>query len=452
MQCDYGSYTSMMTILNKERHILTGCHLCRRAQIVVCSIILVGVSAEGPHLDLPPREPYCTVSWQRRGEQRSSDNNAMLDYAEAVGWRGGVAAVGETALEWLPKPDSLGNTAHPIGGIVWDKSGLRTLLPPIALRVLMYPRVAATDDGLLQVIYGTRTDLSNRTVSTTPDTLWHTTFNGRVWTTPRPLPQSPSGPVWFENLASSSLVAYKKRLDFVGAVKSRDSTTLLHLHRDEAGVWTGRSLVTGGGIVGYARLERVGSVLLVIYAGPDPASNVDRASVFAMRSVDDGRTWSKPTRLFSAGVRTSYDHSIVVDSSGRAFLFWQQHSGQRGRPSDTVAVRITSDSGRTWAEGPALSIPNGLGQLRATLSSAGPLVLFDDFSTGRTVMLFRDMRWIRPNVLPGKLRTNNEAMVGSSLNPTILIGSEMKEVSQTSLGMPLRPSTGFYEVAVHCRK
>jgi hypothetical protein len=103
----------MIKILEEKLYILNGRHLCRRAQVVVCSAILVGASAETPHLNSPAREPYCTVSWQRRG---ASGNDAMLDYAEAVSWHGGVAAVGETGLEWLPRPDSLGHNAPPKGG------------------------------------------------------------------------------------------------------------------------------------------------------------------------------------------------------------------------------------------------------------------------------------------------------------------------------------------------
>jgi len=283
----------------------------------------------------------CQATWAEFG--LGGSNSAFLADDPRLGqWRDRIVVVGDPVVKWndsTTSPDAI-----LVGGIAWARGGVPFAIPPFASRLVMSPRVATTSDGLLHVVYGTRTDTSRRTLGSTPDTLWHTSFDGRAWAPPQPLPSSASGPYWWEDLTPSDLIATGRSLHIAVPVKSDDSITVAILQRDSSGHWSARQLATGGALMLYARLVSMGNTFALTWAAPllDSIHLEDHGSVFAMRSVDGGNRWSRPQRIHFAGVGNTESHVLVARPNGtlygRRFIPTQRTSvGGRPRPSTSLA-------------------------------------------------------------------------------------------------------------------
>ncbi len=403
----------------------------------------------------------CEAYWRELGRDPPASRPVLIDFPQVAQWRDRLVALGDPAVEWR---DALSDTQpratttvltpwDTIGGATWDADGTQRILPRFANHVAMYPRPAATSDGILHVVYGTRIDLTGRTWTTTPDTLWHVAYDGRAWTRPEPLPSSPSGPYWWDNISPSALVASGTTLDIAVPTQSRDSTTIELLHRDSSGQWVRRPVVTGGLLAIYVRLARLRSELLLTWAGPDPnVKRRDRSSVFAARSLDEGRTWISSQRLHLSGLGATYDHALLVDSTGQAFVLWRQHSPSANRPSDTVGVAATSDSGRTWRELAPLSLLDGFGGFGAALSRWGPIAVFRRMgSDGMDAAILRDRMWVLPHIA-SKPATGGliQAVTWPANAITVLGGFEGPPSTRSETTNRSRPASKPVTLTVRC--
>ncbi len=104
-----------------------------------------------------------------------------------------------------------------------------------------------------------------------------------------------------------------------------------------------------------------GDVVLDIFSALDTAGSGATATLFALRSTDNGSTWSGPvmiapeqsvgTRdpLTGAGIRDSTDlPSVSVSTGGIVYVVWQDSSFSAGA-RDGIAMSSSADGGQSWS-------------------------------------------------------------------------------------------------------
>lgn len=423
--------------------------------LALAPLVLATLSTLGavPHEATRPRASHgdeCIAEWSSDRGLPSDGHDVSIENLEIAQWHNRIIGVGDPVLRWNSTGSN--SAADLMGGVAWADDGRMEVLPPFAPRIVMYPRAATTSDGVMHVVYGTTKDLSNRTWTTPPDTLWHVQFDGRRWSVPEPIPSSASGSYWWENLSPSGLVAWKDELYLAVPIRSRDRTTIALLHRDSHARWQLLPVTTGSALAAYVRLARLRDVLILTWAGPDPTLPTDRASVFAMRSTTGGQSWSAPMRLHLAGRGTTYDHALLVDSSDRAYLLWRQQNGDPQRPSDAVGLAWTEDAGFSWHELRPLSVPSGLSTLHAALTSYGPVALYSEINApGVRLSILRRGHWITPKMRPTAIPANDVAVLRRGGDSIAVIGAT---TPPTDDALPRSSSKSEvarrFNVAIHC--
>ena len=425
----------------------------RGAPIGWAFAVLCGLM-QSPHFvqaqSAPGADGRCVGDWSV--VDRDTQPGILISNAQVTQWRGRIVAVGDPALVWRADSGHQLKSGNLIGAVVWDLSGARELLKPFANGIVMYPRAATASDGILHVVFGTRTDLTNRDWTTAPDTLWHVTYDGVRWSAPDALPNSTSGPYWWENISPSALIVSGRELDIAVPIKSRDDSVIALLHRNSAGHWSLHHLATGGAAATYVRLARIGRVLLLIWSAADPkATETDRNSVFAARSFDNGVTWTRAIRLHLSGLRGTYDHTLLLDATGRGFVLWTQQSTDRARPPDTLGISMTSDTGRTWRVGTALAVPGGFGTFEAGLSAWGPVAIFQPIgSSGSRMAVLKDNRWIEQELRPGLVSSSGVPALSLSPTSIALVSTVQREQQPGSEKTQANVTTRLFMLTIHC--
>jgi hypothetical protein len=104
-----------------------------------------------------------------------------------------------------------------------------------------------------------------------------------------------------------------------------------------------------------------GDILLDIFSALDTAGSGGTATLFALRSTDNGSTWSGPVTiateesvgtkdpLTGVGIRDSTDlPSVSVSPGGSVYVVWQDSSFSGGE-RDGIAMSSSADGGQTWS-------------------------------------------------------------------------------------------------------
>jgi hypothetical protein len=104
-----------------------------------------------------------------------------------------------------------------------------------------------------------------------------------------------------------------------------------------------------------------GDIVLDIASALDTAGSGATAALFALRSTDNGTTWSGPVMiateesvgtkdpLTGAGIRDSTDlPSVSVSPGGSVYVVWQDSSFSAGE-RDGIAMSSSADGGQTWS-------------------------------------------------------------------------------------------------------
>jgi hypothetical protein len=104
-----------------------------------------------------------------------------------------------------------------------------------------------------------------------------------------------------------------------------------------------------------------GDILLDIASALDTSGSGATATLFALRSTDNGTTWSGPVMiaaeqsvgtsdpLTGAGIRDSTDlPSVSVSPGGTVYVVWQDSSFSGGE-HDGIAMSSSADGGQTWS-------------------------------------------------------------------------------------------------------
>jgi hypothetical protein len=409
--------------------------------------VVAGGMIAGASRPMATHNGTCTGSWTALSGSRRPEPPIFADELQLADWRGGIVAVGDPAFEMLADSIAEGRL---MGAAAWDASGKRSvLLTPIGARPAMYPRAASTSDGVLHVVYGTVNDFAHRTAFTRPDTLWHIEFSARGWSTPTSFPAIAPGSVWWEHLSSSSMLTNGTTLDIALSMRRRGTAVVL-LHRDADGQWHQFPIETGGPLVLNARLARVGRTLVLSYRAPDPnIVGSDGGSVFAMRSSDDGRSWTRPTRVFLAGGRDTYDHALLADSTGALYLLWRQQNAQPPKFSDTIAVSTSVDTGATWHALPPLVVSDGSTGLAAAWSPQGVFVVFKSIRSGTQAALLRGQEWTPVRMQPALAGISGIALHPLRDGSLALVGTGSVH-DQTAATHRTVPPTEAYRLTIAC--
>lgn len=372
----------------------------------------------------------CEGEWRPFDKQVKTNERLSFENMNMAKWRDGIVTVGDPAIRWTTEnPD----TVSLIGAVysrqdsihaVWEPYALPLTSKPAAAPMPMSPRAATTSDGLLHVVYGVKSDMRKREWDTYPDTLWHRAFDGVRWTEPERLPAWKSGPGIWEQISPSQVVADGQAIDVAVPVLGSDNVTIELLHRTPSTGWTVTPIVTGGYTANYVRMLRLGKQIILSYAAPDLSQKRDRSSVFVLTSIDEGRNFTKPVRVHLAGVGTTYDHALMSSDDGRLFLAWRQENGERPIPSYSIGVAVSTDSGRTWLEGPTLPVSGGIIVSRFGMTQWGPVAVYWKAGTAtEQIALFHDDRWIVIENRGGPPSTNGSSPLQWERNTIAFIGT-----------------------------
>lgn len=123
----------------------------------------------------------------------------------------------------------------------------------------------------------------------------------------------------------------------------------------------------------YTGIARNGSgELLLGLIGADQTGSHDVNSVFAMQSVDGGKSWAEPRLInLSRGHEASQVH--VISTGPRTWhLLWLQSLSGAKRP-DVIRHVVSIDDGRTWSAPLDLSIPDLVTLLRVISDPCGAI-------------------------------------------------------------------------------
>ena len=252
---------------------------------------------------------------------------------------GAVVAVAATRVGALPAWSEPAMLAHV--EIVWTR-----------------PAVAADRWGRVHVIWGgirpggpplpDSADLK-------PDALYHTVWDGRSWSEPRPILLKNGRDMHMIDPALAAGADDQLHLAWSsGAALYVSRAPALHAHRAEA--WQPPQRLAEGG-VDKVRILAGSGVVYVLYTqtGSDaaPAWNV-----FLLRSADGGETWSAPVQVTDLDPHQRVvvaEPTMALDPRGHLHVAWPVRTppnwlGRRVQYSRSV------DQGRTWSPAETLAV------------------------------------------------------------------------------------------------
>jgi hypothetical protein len=196
------------------------------------------------------------------------------------------------------------------------------------------------------------------------------------WSTPR---QIFEGPVQAggDRSAAATAMSASSLVEF-GWVSQRDTASLLVFRMTETGWATVRIPV--GPLAVYPSVVQTGPALVAAFLAPDEGHGYDDNSVYLVRSLDSGKTWT-PRRLLSrSGHHPAFDTQLLVDSQQQLHLLWRREEKAFG----VLGHMLSPDAGRSWTHPDGLALPGPAFAARGGIDRCGQVqVFYSDQSAGQ---------------------------------------------------------------------
>jgi hypothetical protein len=191
------------------------------------------------------------------------------------------------------------------------------------------------------------------------------TDGGSTWSLPVAL--IADGSEFFDD--KGSITADPSNASYVYAVWDRinenSGSSYFAVTADGGNTWQpATSIFTPGGsdqTIGNIIVVLPGDIVLDIFSVLDTAGSGATATLLALRSTDNGSTWSGPVAIASeqsvgtedpltgAGIRDSTDlPAVSVSPAGTVYVVWQDSSFSAGE-RDGIAMSFSADGGQTWS-------------------------------------------------------------------------------------------------------
>jgi hypothetical protein len=246
--------------------------------------------------------------------------------------------------------------------------------------VFAYPRGLKGADGRYHLVWG-ETATKDVPLATWPGPrigLWHSTFDGRVWSRPqRVLDGLQLG--WGPSFGGIAIDGKGVLHVALAAVVRAGESILAHIRVDQRG----SSIQELPGPAASVVIAAVGAEGVVIgYVGNDPMRPQSRVLAIR-RSNDGGATWGNPQSVRIVPREQSIVNLTLSSSETRVGLFWTEGAGPLTPQS--VHLLRSSDAGRSWTQGTNASLPTGqiLAIAAAVRSCTEPAVVTSSYDGSR---------------------------------------------------------------------
>lgn len=271
---------------------------------------------------------------------------------------------------------------------------------------------------------------------------------GDAWSAPRLVLETDSRFLWRSDQVSLAAFGAERGPAFLAVPTLGNGIRLARFAGSDWSVLdldAGRS--TGGGYSNLT-LTKSGAIQLA-YIGPDPGSSVvDVNSVLAVRSTDDGQSWSAPLVIQRSGEVGAYGLAAASDSDGRLHLVWGRSSQAGVVGASSLWHAVSDDEGLTWSSpseiaGVAQLLPGSIRDLRLVPLAGGATVLmFLKGSAERRIYVSvrSNGRWQGPMALFSESRSVADFAVQSDLDgilrvAAMLVPARGREGLQLMFGM-----------------
>ena len=223
-------------------------------------------------------------------------------------------------------------------------------LPP-GFEQFIAPRVVTHPPGSVDVVWGSSSDTNNSPASHV-SALWHARYDGDKWSTPELLVRA--GEIHWRAPTFAAAVRQGRRLHVVAPYYERATQDAGVLHIDGTTGAFSATRIRQRALPGYATItgENDGS-LLVTFVESELDSLPNGGHLYAIRSTDGGRTWSRPQLVHWSGAGMVRDVTILRGTP-ETVLVWAEVSKGAFYP-DSFRIARTVDHGRHWTEFAALS-------------------------------------------------------------------------------------------------
>jgi hypothetical protein len=91
------------------------------------------------------------------------------------------------------------------------------------------------------------------------------------------------------------------------------------------------------------------SQVVLGYIANDPSVPNDQNSVFAIRSTNDGRSWSTPVRIALSGQHQARDLTMVQSPNGQLHAIWSRNTSGEIFGGQMIGYSVSRDSGQSWS-------------------------------------------------------------------------------------------------------
>jgi hypothetical protein len=257
------------------------------------------------------------------------------------------------------------------GPVVYSDSGLYLDVPFVALVVhpngtttrlgkppfggeFYAPRIGVSGDGL-QVSWGEPDSTAAapapraryQDVIMTVKGIWASTYAAGRWSPPR-LAAASFSANWHPWATGWARPDWSPAVQFAFAGLSRGRWTIgfLNAHGTPAGIG---DLDVGMPPLATTLLSPAPSQLVLGYVANDPSAPGDKASVFAVRSTDGGRSWGAPVRIAQSGPHPARDLALVRTPDGLLHAVWARTTSGMTFGAEVVGYAVSRDTGRTWS-------------------------------------------------------------------------------------------------------
>lgn len=349
------------------------------ATLTLCGLSVATACIAGPQAiggAAPESGSACLAPWRTLGALRGDGRDHLyLASAQIVDTPWGILLIdGPLALTRSSQmEDSRGSV-----GLLLDRDfRVRRLAGPESQTRLVYPRGAMDARQRLHLVWGEGHDVIGEYPRIAR--LMHAMFDGRRWTTPNVILETPAIP-WYPTSTSRVAPMGNGVVVVVGVeLPGQAKQTSVAMYLDSA--WVIRQVMAPPWASYPEVLEAVDGRLVLAFVGLSLDSTPDQNSLFVTTSSDSGRSWPVPTRVHRGGRGGAHWPRLLVGDSA-LYLAWNQDV-EAGLPTGALGLAITHDTGRTWQSQAMQLIAPGVSHAEWSIADGVPHATVDTFTRER---------------------------------------------------------------------